>query len=395
MTKLWTLWLCAQTWALGLAAQNQLAMQPAPACANDAIVWDLDQESATFGPTYNQNYGSSFLPIMEWTWGGIPGSRWGLLEFTALRRLPPGTQIQDARLSLYFLPNSSDGTHSLPSSTGRPHLMLIQRIIEKWEQDVVTWNTRPAFTAENELLLPPPTRIDQDYTDIDVTALVQDMVNQPERSFGFLLRLQLPEYYQKLIFASSERDNGNPALRPKLEVTYGGPPLAPLPSSVFEEQERVICPGESITLDASLPAALAYQWQDGSEQPTFDTDSTGWYVVHIEMEYCHTLSDSVHVMAVEDCRCTPAFPNAFTPNGDGINDLFQVLGVDACPGFYLELNIYNRWGQNVFQSTGLSRGWDGNFNGRSAPADLYFYTLNYGAEQISARRIQGDFTLIR
>lgn len=65
-------------------------------------------------------------------------------------------------------------------------------------------------------------------------------------------------------------------------------------------------------------------------------------------------------------------PNAFTPNGDGVNDVFRItaFGVDN-----LDLRIYNRYGQIVFQTNDPMEGWDGKFNGVDQPMDVYTYTL--------------------
>lgn len=85
-------------------------------------------------------------------------------------------------------------------------------------------------------------------------------------------------------------------------------------------------------------------------------------------------------------------PNAFTPNSNGINDVFKVYGTAIKS---LRLKIYNQWGEMIFISTDLAIGWDGNFKGNKSPASVYHYTLEAtmqdGKEIIKA----GVFTLIR
>jgi gliding motility-associated-like protein len=73
-------------------------------------------------------------------------------------------------------------------------------------------------------------------------------------------------------------------------------------------------------------------------------------------------------------------PNAFTPNGDGINDCFGVKHLAQITS--LEFSIYNRWGERVFYTTNQSRCWDGTFNGKKLAADVFVY-------QISAMTICG------
>jgi len=75
-------------------------------------------------------------------------------------------------------------------------------------------------------------------------------------------------------------------------------------------------------------------------------------------------------------------PNAFTPDGDGINDIFA-------PGF--ELTVFNRWGQKVYE--GLS-GWDGTYNGRKVSPGTYYYLVNVYDENNNRTTLKGSVTVI-
>ena len=66
-------------------------------------------------------------------------------------------------------------------------------------------------------------------------------------------------------------------------------------------------------------------------------------------------------------------PNTFTPNGDGLNDTFGISG-EAIKDFNLQ--IFNRWGQLVFQSGNPNERWDGSFNGEQVPQGVYVYRLS-------------------
>ncbi|MCL4815941.1 MAG: gliding motility-associated C-terminal domain-containing protein [Flavobacteriales bacterium] len=66
-------------------------------------------------------------------------------------------------------------------------------------------------------------------------------------------------------------------------------------------------------------------------------------------------------------------PNAFSPNGDGENDVFRLLGADSVAE--MELRVFNRWGQQVFYTKQKEQGWDGTFKGQPAPTGVYAYTL--------------------
>ncbi len=90
--------------------------------------------------------------------------------------------------------------------------------------------------------------------------------------------------------------------------------------------------------------------------------------------------------------CTVAFPNAFTPNGDGHNDVFHPL-YEGYHRFH-EFRIQNRWGQTVFNSSNSNPTWDGNFNGVPQDMGVYFYYIKYdcGGKTIVET---GDVTLVR
>ena len=86
-------------------------------------------------------------------------------------------------------------------------------------------------------------------------------------------------------------------------------------------------------------------------------------------------------------------PNAFSPDGDGINDLFKVSG-QGMSDFQIE--IYNRWGQMVYKSIDLSNGWDGTFKGKNLPTGTYVYkikTSKFGIEQVLVK--SGSVALVR
>jgi len=78
-------------------------------------------------------------------------------------------------------------------------------------------------------------------------------------------------------------------------------------------------------------------------------------------------------------------PNAFSPDGDGVNDLFSVKGQGA-ENFSLE--VYNRWGQLVYQSDNLNEEWNGEYRGSQVPMGTYVY-------QVKALNVSGDKTMVK
>jgi gliding motility-associated-like protein len=83
-------------------------------------------------------------------------------------------------------------------------------------------------------------------------------------------------------------------------------------------------------------------------------------------------------------------PNAFSPNGDGINDNWVIQYLDSYPD--CTIDVYNRYGQVVFHSTGYTRPWDGRVNGQSLPVGTYYWIINPKNGRI---QVNGPVTIIR
>lgn len=195
-----------------LPAQTITVLQPGAADGKDAVL----KGCVPCGFT-NNNYGTNRdLPAVAWTNGGNLSIIRALFAFD-LQVIPAGATVLDARLSLFHDPGSVEGTHSTSSGS---NACLLQRVVQPWDEATVTWNTQPAATADNQVVIPATTSPTQDVIGIDVATLVQDMLNNPGQSHGFLLRLQNESSYRRMVFASS--DNPDPALHPRLEITHQG-----------------------------------------------------------------------------------------------------------------------------------------------------------------------------
>ena len=89
-------------------------------------------------------------------------------------------------------------------------------------------------------------------------------------------------------------------------------------------------------------------------------------------------------------------PNAFTPNGDGLNDEFKpVQRYDFVKTYHLY--IYNRWGQLLFETSDINTGWDGNFKGEPVQQGTYVYKIVYTAYSTGSepQTTAGNVTLVR
>jgi gliding motility-associated-like protein len=129
-------------------------------------------------------------------------------------------------------------------------------------------------------------------------------------------------------------------------------------------------------------------------QPIFqyDFDKIGVYELTVITEKDGCLSDVSLVITVEPCKYTTFFvPNSFSPNDDGLNDLFQPKGIYFKD---LTISLFNRWGEKIYESNDLS-GWDGTYNGFKSPQGIYFYEIVYKDINNHSKRLVGNLTLYR
>lgn len=161
---------------------------------------------------------------------------------------------------------------------------------------------------------------------------------------------------------------------------------------------------ESIQLNVISEFALTYTWQPTEsvsnafiKNPTATINAPTWFVVSVQDSITSCANkDSVFVdFILPTCSKENIYiPNAFSPNGDGINDVFLVRS-EALKSIHLE--IYDRWGNRVFKTEDKNEGWDGTFKGQPANVDSYGYYFVGECEQEPDNKIviKGNVTLLR
>ncbi len=142
---------------------------------------------------------------------------------------------------------------------------------------------------------------------------------------------------------------------------------------------RTYCPGEQLKLRPDSIPLASYRWvlPNGDTLHTRQLDMQAneltdgdFYQLLVSRGSCtDTYTEVIRVLALE-----LMFPTAFTPNGDGLNELFYPKGMYQ--GTY-ELEIYDRWGKKVFQSVRPEDGWDGTVYGNAAETGVYTYVYRY------------------
>jgi gliding motility-associated-like protein len=152
------------------------------------------------------------------------------------------------------------------------------------------------------------------------------------------------------------------------------------------------------TIDLKGTGGKTYQWSPNYNITSL-TDpkvtirpfrNTQYILTGYNSKQCGS-SDTLNVFVIEDCG-EMFVPNAFSPNGDGHNDVLQVKGICLET---LSFMIFNRWGEKVFETIDQSVGWDGTFKGEEMNTGVYVYRLEgktYDGKGFSAK---GNITLIR
>jgi gliding motility-associated-like protein len=145
-----------------------------------------------------------------------------------------------------------------------------------------------------------------------------------------------------------------------------------LPSIELGE-DVTICQDESYVLDVT-GLAERVEWMNGSTQPILEVTEEEMVRVTAYNDRC-SMVDSIYISQE---RCYPFntfLPNAISPNGDGVNDVFVPYFPPTLVIQKYTLQIYDRWGTLVFSTAQPDEPWDGNFNGSSLPVDTYIYHL--------------------
>lgn len=169
------------------------------------------------------------------------------------------------------------------------------------------------------------------------------------------------------------------------------------PDNEDREEDRTegLCLGKKVLLDVTLEGRLSatYRWQDNSTDPVFEASERGTYVAEVN-DCGQKVTYTFDVVREENCPCDPMTPKAFTPNGDERNDFFKVL--NDCVFREFDLQIYNRWGKEVFRTQTPTIGWDGTLDGEAQPSDVYVYVLVYKIKESEMQfQKKGDITLLR
>lgn len=150
--------------------------------------------------------------------------------------------------------------------------------------------------------------------------------------------------------------------------------------------------GDEVTMDPFVSVYTSVRWEgevDDRADPftTLTIMEESRYVLSVENGPCST-SDTINVFIIDQLM----IPNAFSPNGDGVNDVWLINGIEAYP--MSQLKVFNRWGNVVYEEFGgIDQFWDGG----EYPTGTYYYVLNLGNTEhsLSGKRLQGSVTITK
>jgi len=177
----------------------------------------------------------------------------------------------------------------------------------------------------------------------------------------------------------------------------------PLPIEAIVYPDTVTLPlggSQSVLVTTLNTTNPAYNWSPAiglscadCPNPVVNAYTPGNYVVTVSMINGTATCYGMANLTVNVLSHTKAFtPNAFSPNGDGNNDLFQVFGEDIKT---IDMKVFNRWGEEVYSTTNSMAGWDGSYKGQLQMPGVYTYIVAITYLDNSQETRKGTVTLLR
>jgi len=163
------------------------------------------------------------------------------------------------------------------------------------------------------------------------------------------------------------------------------------PPSNFLKPTDSICTNRTLTL-GPLKKYPAYNWSTGSSEDHITIKSTGLYWLEVTDNNGCSATDTMMV-SNKECPKGINIPTAFTPNNDGKNDIFKALVFEDLKSF--KLQVFDRWGNLVFETADPSRGWNGIYKGITLESSVFIWQCQYQVIGQEPEFQKGTLALIR
>ncbi|MFC2114225.1 gliding motility-associated C-terminal domain-containing protein [Bacteroidota bacterium] len=157
------------------------------------------------------------------------------------------------------------------------------------------------------------------------------------------------------------------------------------------EDEYKFCPDDGpLHIRATSHPYGTFYWQPNGEiTPDIWVYNEGVFILTYNLHGC-SVNDSLDV--IEACPPILHVPNVFTPNGDGLNDIFDIFSMYVDQMHYI---IFDRWGEIIYRGNSMDDRWDGKFKGEEVQMDVYGYIIWYSSNEFGDFRIHGRVTVLK
>ena len=141
-----------------------------------------------------------------------------------------------------------------------------------------------------------------------------------------------------------------------------------------------ICTGETIDLQLNFAPPFEITWNNGDIGPSITVEQAGIYSASVLLDTCVFMTPPLNLSTNICGNCSYYIPNAFSPQGDGMNDTFKVyFGEGSCEVVTLAMSVLDRWGNLLFESDGAA--WDGYAKGKPVEVGVYVYLIRMTVNQ--------------
>ena len=147
-----------------------------------------------------------------------------------------------------------------------------------------------------------------------------------------------------------------------------------------------MCLGEKLLLEGGQ--FQTYLWQDGSTKNYFKVSDPGQYLLKVT----NGCGAAIAKKNVSFEKCFSLFPNVFTPNGDGKNDLFKITNGIGLKNYHFQ--IFDRYGERIFETNSFTKGWDGTYKNIKQGIGVFIWQCTF-SEGNNAKIIKGTVLLLR
>lgn len=191
---------------------------------------------------------------------------------------------------------------------------------------------------------------------------------------------------------------GNPESCNKFDTASATVTVRPAPKAAFVYSPAVAETNVPFTFTNQSQGANAYNWDFGDgrtstlEHPVHEYRKSGLYEVCLTATNEYKCSDKICKTLEAVIYPLADVPSGFSPDGDGNNDVFRVRGYGIAS---MNLKVFNRWGEQVFETSDQDIGWDGTYKGKPQEMDAYGYVLVVEFFDGTSTKKQGNVTLLR